>query len=83
MVNMGRIDRAIRVAVAAIIGIAWIAGWLHGALAVVLGIIGVVMVVTSAVGYCPAYTLFGISTCPKPAAPPTAAKEGQEPKIPA
>lgn len=35
----------------------------------VLGIIGAVLLITGAVGFCPLYRLLGVSTCPAPAAP--------------
>ncbi|APT90459.1 hypothetical protein CSPHI_04695 [Corynebacterium sphenisci DSM 44792] len=35
----------------------------------VLGIVGAVLLITGAVGFCPLYRLLGFSTCPAPAAP--------------
>ena len=64
MTNMGLIDRIARVAV----GVPLIAyaipvgfpetGWNW------VGWIGVVPILTALFGYCPAYTLLGITTCP-------------------
>jgi len=65
--NESNTDRILRAIVGAALLIAWIAGWLGGALAVVLGIVGIVLVATAAVGFCPLYRVFGISTCPVPA----------------
>jgi len=60
--NMGTIDRTLR----AIIGIALIASWplglLEGTLAIVLPVVGVVMLVTAALRWCPPYMLLGINT---------------------
>ena len=62
--NVGLIDRAIRIAVGVLLiafalrlgfpetGWNWI-GW-----------IGIVPIVTAIFGYCPAYSLIGLSTCP-------------------
>jgi hypothetical protein len=58
-VNEGVVDRAIRVVVGvALIGLA-IAGTLGP-----WAYIGVVPLVTGAIGLCPLYSLLGVSTCP-------------------
>lgn len=57
--NEGFIDRAIRVLVG--IGFLSLAFWGPQS---VWGYFGLVPLITGLVGYCPAYTLFGISTCP-------------------
>jgi hypothetical protein len=64
MTNVGPIDRIVRL----IVGLLLIAyaipigfpatGWNW------VGWIGIVPILTAVFGYCPAYTLFGISTCP-------------------
>jgi hypothetical protein len=64
--NESNTDRILRAIVGAALLIAWIAGWLSGALAVVLGIVGLVLVSTAIVGFCPLYRVFGVSTCPVP-----------------
>ena len=46
---------------------AWAFGWLTGTLAVVLGVVGIVLIGTGAVGFCPLYRVLGLSTCPVPA----------------
>ncbi|AUB82839.1 YgaP family membrane protein [Candidatus Thiodictyon syntrophicum] len=56
--NAGTIDRAVR----AIVGIALIALTLTGHLGV-WGWIGIVPLATALIGWCPAYTLFGLNTC--------------------
>jgi hypothetical protein len=63
--NMGLVDRVLRVVVAALIAYLYISGTIGGWQALVLGIIAVVFVVTSAVGFCPAYLPFKINTCGK------------------
>ena len=61
--NMGSIDRIIR----ALVGIAGLAayflGMLEGTWAIVALVVGVVMLGTSAMGWCPPYAIFGISSC--------------------
>jgi hypothetical protein len=57
--NEGTIDRALRV-LAGLVLIALAATGTVG----LWGWIGVVLVATGAIGFCPAYTLLGINTCP-------------------
>ena len=57
-INVGLIDRALR----AIVGLALI-GWAFTG-GPVWAWIGVVLLFTAAIGFCPAYTLLGIRTCP-------------------
>jgi hypothetical protein len=59
--NVGGIDRVIRI----VVGIALLSFFfvLEGN-ARYLGLIGLVMLATGVFRFCPAYTLFGLSTCP-------------------
>ena len=57
--NEGTIDRVLRV----VLGLVLIALTLTGTIGV-WGWIGVALVATGALGFCPAYTLLGINTCP-------------------
>jgi len=62
--NVGNIERTIRVVLGIVlIGIGYLAalpGW--GAIATY--VVGAVALVTGAWGFCPAWKLFGINTCP-------------------
>ena len=65
MKNIGTIDRVIRLAaVAAVIG-AYGLGLIGGTLALVLGAVAVVLLLTSLTATCPAYMPFGLSTRPR------------------
>ena len=63
MVNLGGVDKTIRLAVAvvqAVVAIAVVSAvWLMA----VLLLLAVVAVVTSLVNYCPLYQVLGINTC--------------------
>jgi O-antigen ligase len=59
---MGMVDRALR----AVAGVALIALAATGTIGL-WGWIGVVPLATAAIGWCPAYTPFGIRTCPNKA----------------
>ncbi|HNY54510.1 MAG TPA: DUF2892 domain-containing protein [Chitinophagales bacterium] len=60
--NMGNLDKAIRVAVAIIIAVLYFTHVISGTIAIVLLVFAAVFVLTSAVGTCPLYLPFGIST---------------------
>ncbi len=63
--NMGTIDRSVRVLVAVVIAALIVMGQISGILAIVLGILAGVFVLTSAIGFCPLYAPFGLRTCAK------------------
>jgi hypothetical protein len=63
--NMGALDRAVRILIAIILGILILTGKISGTLAWVLGIISVVFLLTSIIGWCPLYVTLGISTIKK------------------
>jgi hypothetical protein len=59
--NEGTIDRAIRI----VLGLALLSVFFFGPRSL-LGLIGLVPLVTGIVGYCPLYALFGVRTCAAP-----------------
>ncbi|NVN96065.1 MAG: DUF2892 domain-containing protein [Bacteroidetes bacterium] len=61
--NVGAIDKTIRLIIAAIAAILIITGVLTGLLAIIFGIIGAVMLITSFMGFCGLYAIFGFNTC--------------------
>lgn len=64
--NVGTIDRVLRIIVGAGL-IAWALGLLPGVAASPWGWIGIVPLATALMGTCPAYSVLGISTCPRKA----------------
>ncbi len=60
--NMGTADRLIRTVIAVIVGILYFTGVLSGTAAIILGILAVVFLLTSAIGTCPLYLPVGLST---------------------
>lgn len=61
--NVGTIDRALRV-VFGLLLMGWaLTGWPTNGYSGI-GWIGIVPLLTALVGFCPAYTLLGLSTCP-------------------
>ncbi|HSN15342.1 MAG TPA: DUF2892 domain-containing protein [Anaeromyxobacteraceae bacterium] len=61
MTNEGTLDRVIRV----VIGIALLSLTVAGP-KTMIGLVGIVPIVTGLVGFCPLYRLMGVSTCPVP-----------------
>jgi hypothetical protein len=63
--NVGMIDRVIRI----IVGIAFLAGFalnmVAAPLSYLVALVGLIALVTGAIGTCPAYSLMGISTLEK------------------
>jgi Protein of unknown function (DUF2892) len=60
-VNVGRTDKFVRIIVG--IGILSLLFLLKGD-ARLLGLVGIVPLATGLVGYCPFYSMLGLSTCP-------------------
>lgn len=59
---MGTIDRIIRTLLAIAVGVLYYLNIISGTVAIVLGILAVVFLLTSLVSTCPLYMPFGLST---------------------
>lgn len=60
--NMAVADRTIRTLLAAVVVALWATGAIGGTLALILGIVAAIFLITSLVGWCPLYTLLGVAT---------------------
>jgi len=60
--NMGKFDRLIRTMIAIVVGILYFMDIISGTLAIVLGILAIVFLLTSFFSICPLYMPFGLST---------------------
>ena len=60
--NMGTLDRIVRLALVALVAVLYFTGVIGGTLAIILGIVALVFLVTSLFGVCPLYMPFGLST---------------------
>jgi hypothetical protein len=62
--NVGVVERAIRIGLGlALIGAGYLGGLSQEA-AIAMYVVGAIALVTGAVGFCPAWKLFGVNTCP-------------------
>ncbi len=63
--NQSNVDRIIRVVAGVVLLYLGFGGALAGGLAVVADVLGVVLLLTGAVGFCPLYAMFKLSTLKK------------------
>ncbi len=62
---MGSTDKIIRILIAIVIAVLFFTNVISGTLGILLLVLAGVFVFTSLISFCPLYTLFGMSTCPK------------------
>lgn len=60
--NMGTVDRVVRVAIALLIAALYFMNIISGTVAIILGVLAIVFVLTSMVSFCPLYLPFKLST---------------------
>ena len=63
--NMGSADRIIRIVLAIVVAVLYFTNLISGTAAIILGILAIVFLLTSAVGFCPLYAPFNLSTLGK------------------
>lgn len=63
--NMGTVDRVVRILVAIAVLVLYVTHVISGPLAIILGVIAAVFVLTSFVGVCPLYLPLKLSTARK------------------
>ena len=70
--NMGIADRLVRTLIAIGIFVLYFTGRIGGTLAIILGVVAAVFLLTSLVARCPAYVPLGLSTRKEPPGSPRA-----------
>ncbi len=60
--NMGTADKVVRILIALVVGMLYFTGIISGTLAIILGILSVIFILTSLVSFCPLYILVGLKT---------------------
>lgn len=63
--NMGLTDKVIRIIVVIVLLTLFFTKTISGTLGIIAIAVSVIFLITSLIGFCPLYTLFGISTCKK------------------
>ena len=63
--NMGKLDRALRIVVAVVLGFLVITGKLEGMMYNIALALGAIFLLTSTVSFCPLYVPLGMNTCEK------------------
>jgi hypothetical protein len=63
--NIGSVDKVVRLFLAALIALLYFSHVISGTVAIILGILAIVFLLTSLVNVCPLYMLIGISTAKK------------------
>lgn len=61
--NMGTIDKVIRLLIVVAVAALYFTNVISGTLAIILGVVALIMLITSLTGFCGLYSIFGISTC--------------------
>jgi len=60
--NMGTVDRVIRAIAGSALIAAYPLGLVQGTIGIIALVVGVVLLITAAIRWCPPYTLLGINT---------------------
>ncbi len=63
--NMAQFDRIVRLLLAIIVGVLYFTGQISGIVAIILGVLAIVFLLTSVINFCPLYSVLGLSTKPK------------------
>lgn len=60
--NMGALDRILRIIVAVVLALLYFSKVVTGTLGIIFLVIALVFLLTSIIGFCPLYTIIGVST---------------------
>jgi hypothetical protein len=63
--NMGTLDKVLRVAAAAVIAGLYLGNVISSTIAIVGLVVVGIFLLTSIIGFCPLYAVFGLNTCKK------------------
>lgn len=61
--NMGNSDKLIRILIAVVIAALYYTKVIDGTVAIILMAVGIVLLLTSLLNFCPLYTILGVNTC--------------------
>ncbi len=63
--NVGNLDRALRAVIGIVLLVLYFNGTVMGTLGVVLAVVGLVLILSALLKWCPIYRVLGMSTCPR------------------
>jgi hypothetical protein len=63
--NVGAIDKVVRIFIVVLIAALYFTHIINGLAAIILGVLAVILLLTSLISFCPIYWPFGISTAQK------------------
>jgi hypothetical protein len=61
--NIGKLDKGVRVLLAAVVAVLYYFNIIEGTLAYILMGVAIVLLITNLINFCPLYSIFGINTC--------------------
>ncbi|WP_248722365.1 DUF2892 domain-containing protein [Seonamhaeicola sp. ML3] len=61
--NLGNLDKGVRVLIAVAVAILYYYNIIEGTLAYILMTVGIILLVTSLINFCPLYRIIGINSC--------------------
>ncbi len=61
--NVGKTDSLIRIFIVLVVGILILTGVITGTIAIIVGLLAVILLLTAFLGFCGIYRLLGIGTC--------------------
>lgn len=64
-VNVGSLDRIIRLVAGIVLAVLYFNGTVAGGLGIVALVVGIVLILTALFKFCPIYRVLGLNTCPK------------------
>ena len=64
--NMGDSDKLIRILIAVVIAVLYYTNIIDGTVAIVLMAVGIILLLTSLLNFCPLYKIVGLNTCKAP-----------------
>jgi hypothetical protein len=64
-INVGKIDRILRIVIALLIGVLYFTHQISGTAEIILMILAIIFILTGAIGFCPLYKMFGLKSTKK------------------
>lgn len=64
-INVGNLDRVIRLVVGVVLAVLFFNGTATGALGIASLVVGIILILTALFKFCPIYRVLGLNTCPR------------------